>query len=138
MKVNLPPKPPLCTNLLCKLGGAEERGGGVVKNIDFVKKQSLTASRRSSLYTREPFFLLALGKISFMRQLRFQKPVSRPLRRSAPRFCSYVAKLRLQNASRFSLRVTPKNDNLTCHPERRKISGGCFSESNPTIGRATP
>ena len=27
---------------------------------------------------------------------------------------------------------------FSCHPERRKISGGCFSESNPTLGRATP
>ena len=39
-------------------------------------------------------------------------------------------------------RVTPQGRALRihppCHPERRKISGGYFSQSNPTIGRATP
>ena len=70
MKVNLPPKPPLVQKFAMQIRRWHaKRDGGVVKNIDFVKKQSLTASRRSSLYTREPFFLLALGKISLMRQL---------------------------------------------------------------------
>ena len=27
---------------------------------------------------------------------------------------------------------------FSCRPERRKTSGGCFSQPNPTIGRATP
>ncbi|MBQ8440870.1 MAG: hypothetical protein IJX19_09435, partial [Clostridia bacterium] len=31
-----------------------------------------------------------------------------------------------------------QSEQSTSHPERRKISGGYFSQSNPTPGRATP
>ena len=44
-------------SLPCVRGGAAERGGGVVNNINLADKQSLSRYRASSLCTREPFFL---------------------------------------------------------------------------------
>ena len=44
-------------SLPCVRGGAAERGGGVVNDINLADKQSLRRYRASSLCTREPFFL---------------------------------------------------------------------------------
>ncbi|MBQ9747197.1 MAG: hypothetical protein IJV98_00295, partial [Clostridia bacterium] len=44
-------------SLPCVRGGAAERGGGVVNNINLSDKQSLRRYRAGSLCTRELFFL---------------------------------------------------------------------------------
>ena len=61
---SIPARAELKLSLPCAKGGAEERGGGIVKHINLIKNNPSVsfarfACKSSPIYTREPFHFCA-------------------------------------------------------------------------------